>query len=657
MALRGEVLRVRRFYEAVSAKSTVIGILRIQKRGGAGIVKDQETGKGAYVSGYNMGVALHGDKVLVQLLARFRGRHIEGEIIKILEKVPRTFVGTYEKGHEFSFVVPDDTRLDRDIYIPHHETKGAKSGQLVVAKIEHWESRHLNPEGIITEVLGYPSDVGMDILSVAKSFHLPLGFPQAVEEEVNMIPQEIPREEIARRLDLRDETIITIDPADAKDFDDAISLKILDDGNYLLGVHIADVSWYVKHYTEIDAEALRRGTSVYLVDRVIPMLPEKLSNEICSLQPDVPRLTYSVFMTLDPEGKPLDHELHPSVICSKRRFSYTEAQAIIDKKEGDFSELLLQMHRLSRILKEKRLAAGSLDFETPEAKFELDEKGIPVNVYIKKRLETNEMIEEFMLLANKTVTKHIHRLSQETRHILPFVYRVHPQPEKDRLKSLSELIQALGYSFHIDGKFTSRQLQKLLNEVHGTKDALIVDVVAIRSMAKAYYSTENVGHFGLAFKHYTHFTSPIRRYPDLMVHRLLSQYHENSAPKNIAELETRLKNICEISSGRERNALKAERESVKVKQVEFMKNRIGEIYDGIISGVIYFGIFVEIMDYLIEGLIHIKDLDDDFYHYNEKQYALIGEHTEKKYRLGDLVKVRVVGVNADTKEINFILVK
>ncbi|MBI4547217.1 MAG: ribonuclease R, partial [Ignavibacteriae bacterium] len=504
--------------------------------------------------------------------------------------------------------------------------------------------------------LGKAGEVKAEMTAVAREFQLPLRFPKEVIAEAEKIPESIPKDEYKRRLDLRDIECFTIDPENAKDFDDAVSLEKLLDGNFLLGVHIADVSHYIHDNTALDREALKRGTSVYLADSVIPMLPEKLSNNLCSLRPHEDRLAYSVLMTVTPRGVVKDYQIPKSVIRSHRRFTYEEVQAIIETGNGEFASTIKQMHTLSQTLLKKRLQEGSIDFESVETKFTFDSHGKPIQIIKKERLDAHRLIEEFMLLANQTVAKHI-GLQKKEENIRPFIYRVHDPPPPDKLSDFASFVGHLGYSLNISGGLTNRALQKLLNEIRGKEEENVINEVAIRSMAKAIYSEKNFGHFGLAFKHYTHFTSPIRRYPDLMVHRLLYEYEDKMSHKRREHLMHRLPEVCKQSSDREQIAVEAERASVKVMQVEYMKRHLGDEFHAIISGVTNFGLFVEISDLLVEGLIRVRDMEDDYYVYDEKRYALIGRRTKKRYRLGDKVTVQVVRVDPEEREIDFLLVE
>lgn len=648
-------------HAAPPPSSRETGILSMTKQGN-GIVKIQGPEmKRISIPAKFLGTALNGDTVSVALFAQpeeaTEVEHAmpEGEIVAIIERSEQPFVGIFEKSKHFFFVVPDNRNIPRDVYIPQGKTKGARPGQKVVALLDSWESRNLNPEGHIIEILGQSGDIGTEMTAVAREFQLPLRFPQNVLAEANNINDTISTEEIARRVDLRELDCFTIDPEDAKDFDDAVSLEPLPDGGFRLGVHIADVSHFVQEGSELDDEAEKRGTSVYLANEVIPMLPENLSNNICSLRPGVDRLTYSAFITLTNRGMAKDYEIRKSVIHSKRRFSYEEVQKIIETGRGDYADSIRDMFNVSQILLKKRMKEGSFDFDSTETKFRFDAHGKPTEIIKKVRLDAHRLVEEFMLMANQIVAKHI-GLHKKEDHQRPFIYRIHDAPPPDKLRDFASFVEHLGYSLNISGGLQSKALQQLLEKVRGKDEESVINEVAIRSMAKAIYSEENIGHFGLAFKYYTHFTSPIRRYPDLIVHRLLHEYEMKMPLKRRQHFSEVLPDVCQHASDRERVAMEAERASVKVMQVEYMKRHLGDEFQAIISGVTNFGLFVRIADMNVEGLIRVRDMEDDFYVYDEKHYALTGRRTKKRYRLGDSVRIQVVRVDPEEREIDFTLI-
>lgn len=683
----GEIQRAQRKRYSKGRPSDqqhLVGTIKIDRRG-EGIVELHKPHTGyVHISPRFMGTALPGDTVSVAVFALPASHRKEkqtqspetmpeGEIVSVIRRSSEPIVGQFERSRHFFFVTPDNKKFRRDVYIPPGKTLGARAGDKVVAVVEEWTNPNLNPEGKIIEVLGKRGEVRAEMKSVIRMFNLPTAFPKDVLEDTEKIPATIPRGEYVKRLDLRDQLCFTIDPEDAKDFDDAVSLEILPTGEYKLGVHIADVSHYVREGSALDAEAFKRGTSVYLADAVIPMLPEKLSNIVCSLRPHEDRLTYSAIMIVDDKGNVKDYTIEKSVINSRRRFTYEEVQKILETGRGEFSETLLRMNALAKILYKIRMNHGSLDFETTEVKFRFDAKGQPAEIVKKQRLDAHRLIEDFMLLANKTVAMHIARGLQSkmsavskgkarknvghvSQQLLPFIYRVHDFPKPEKIEELASFVAQFGYSLNTSGAVTSRSLQKLLKDVHGKEEEAVINEVAIRSMAKAVYSEHNIGHFGLAFKYYTHFTSPIRRYPDLVVHRLLSEYSHSMPMKRRQYLKDVLPEICIQSSKMEQRAMEAERESVKVMQVEYMKRHLGDEFRAVISGVTHFGLFVEIADLLVEGLIRIRDLEDDYYVFDEKNYALVGRRTKKRYRLGDKVRVQVMRVNPEEREIDFGLV-
>ena len=644
------------------SQSKLVGRIRVNRYGGGIVETDDPEKKEIHIEPHFLHTALDRDLVAVSLLARSsrprrgdeREQRLEGEVAEVLERGRSTIVGRLERSKSFYIVVPDDRKVGRDIYIARESLHGARDGDKVVVALEPWESEHLNPEGKVIEVLGPAGVAKTEVLSVARAFNLPTHFPPDVLQDAKKIPSAIPPTEYRRRLDLRDLICFTIDPEDAKDFDDAVSLSALPDGTYRLGVHIADVSHYVKEGSALDREAFKRGTSVYLVNEVIPMLPEKLSNNVCSLKQHEDRLTYSVFMNVTRHGVVQEYEIEKAVIDSKRRFTYEEVQKILDTGKGEYANMLREMHALSRVLLQKRLREGGIDFDTVETKFRFDENGYPLEIIKKVRLDSHRLIEEFMLLANQTVAKHI-GMARRSDGRKPFIYRVHDLPDPDRLRDLANFVAKFGHKLHVNG-VNAKAIEKLIESVRGTAEEYVINEVAIRSMAKAVYSEKNIGHFGLGFNYYTHFTSPIRRYPDLIVHRLLHEYSEGIDSERRAKLGKRLPEICQQSSEMERRAVEAERESVKVKQVEYMARHLGDELEGIISGVTNFGLFVEINDLLVEGLIRMRDLGDDYYVYDEKNYALIGRRTKKRYRLGDKVNVQVVRVDIEDRQIDFRIV-
>ena len=632
------------------------GELRLTKSGyGFVDVPDQDVD--IFIAQPNLNTALDRDIVEVKLYAASRGKRLEGFISKIITRFRTHIVGTYHKTEFYSFVVPDDPKIYRDIIVREDQNLNAQDGQKVLAKFEKWDRDQHNPEGAITEILGNPDDPGVDVISVAYSFNLPVTFTDQIENESKKISGDLSALEMDGRLDLRKLTCFTIDPVDAKDFDDAVSLEKLENGNLELGVHIADVSYYVEPNSIIDKEAYRRGTSVYLVDRVIPMLPEHLSNELCSLKPEVDRLTYTCFMEYDQNLEVINYRISPSIINSNRRFNYQEVQDIIDGKLDDpLRDNLKQMYQLSKALTEKRFRDGGIDFETPEVRFVLDEKGQPVEVIPVKRLDSHRLVEEFMLAANQTVAKHIFKISPQKNKLLPFLYRIHEQPNEEKLNKFFNFLTALQVTYKPAKKVSSKYIQELLQSIKGTKEELLIEEVALRSMMRAVYSEKNVGHFGLGFRDYTHFTSPIRRYPDLTVHRLLKQYTKSihQIPNNQLN---HLKKIAEQSTKMERLAVEAERESIKLKQTEYISKHIGEEFRGLVSGVTSFAIFVELETTFIEGTIHISNLTDDFYIYDEKTYSMIGRDTEKVIRMGDEVLVRVETVDPEKRITHFSLLE
>jgi ribonuclease R len=644
----------------------LIGTLEVTTRG-FGVVTITETGEEIFIREENLESAMHGDKVEIALLAQStkqkeRDARREGAVEKILQRGIQILVGTVERVRKMYFVIPADKRVAREIMIEHDQLGGAKENDKVVVEVTAW-GRQL--QGRVVEVLGRAGEMSAEVRSVARAFNLPAEFPADVLAEVEAALISIPPTEIARRLDLRNENCVTIDPQDAKDFDDAVSLDVLPDGNYRLGVHIADVSYYVNEGTALDKEAIKRGTSVYFPNGVIPMLPEHLSNNLCSLRPNEDKLTFSVMMIVTPRGAVNSYEIRESVIRSKRRFAYEQVQQILDgqasgqpvaEEDAPFLDMLVEMHKLSSVLTKKRMREGSVDFASAEAKFVFDEQGKPIDIVKKVRLDAHRLVEEFMLLANRVVAKHI-GFSKNEELPKPFLYRVHDTPDPDRIRELSLFVAKFGFKLNLDGGVSSKELQKLIEQVKGTEVENVINDVALRSMAKAIYSEHNIGHYGLAFEYYSHFTSPIRRYPDLIVHRMLKQYQNGITLQEREAIRKRLPFIAKQSSAMERLAMEAERAAIKVVQVEYMKRHIGDEFAAVISGVTTYGIFVELNDVLVEGLVRVRDMDDDYYTFDEKQYALKGKRTGKQYRLGDTVHVKVIRVNPEQRQIDFLLIQ
>lgn len=597
--------------------------------------------------------ALEGDRVLVQLLAKKRGQMIapKGEVVKILERAQATFVGKIDKHDTFAFLNVESRDLGIDIFIPGDKLNHAQQGDKVIVRINEWPESSRCPIGEVLVVLGQAGDNNVEMNAILAEYGLPYTYPDAVEQAADQLSGDITEAELRVREDFRSVLTFTIDPKDAKDFDDALSYRTLDNGDYEVGVHIADVSFYVTPNDIIDQEAYNRATSIYLVDRTIPMLPERLCNLLCSLRPNEEKYAYSVIFRLNDAADVLSYRIARTVIKSDRRFSYEEAQEVIEKGAGDCAEAILKLNELAQQLRAQRFRRGGIAFEREEVKFELDDKGKPIGVYTKVSKEANKLIEEFMLLANKTVASHIGQVP-EAQKAKTFVYRVHEQPELGKLSNLSDFVSKFGLKLKTEGTNTEvgKGINKLLEAIHGRPEENMIQTIAIRSMAKAFYSTDNSGHYGLAFDYYTHFTSPIRRYPDLMVHRLLTRYLiEGKASADKAEYETK----CKHSSEMEELAASAERSSIKYKQVEFMSEHLGKVFDGIVSGVAEWGLYVELNGNKCEGLVPIRMLDDDYYEYDEKEYCLVGRRKHHKYQLGDALSVRVVQANLDRKQLDF----
>ncbi len=603
-----------------------------------------------FIAERNSAHAMHGDKVRVQLFAKRRGRAPEAAVIEVLEHKRATFVGKIQIHRDFAFLVTEDRTLANDIFIPKDKLNNAQKGDKVIARILEWPEESKNPIGEVQAVLGPAGDNDAEMNAILAEFGLPYIYPKEVEEAANQLDGLITDEELASREDFRSVLTFTIDPKDAKDFDDALSFRVLDDNSYEVGVHIADVSYFVQEGGIIDAEAYNRATSIYLVDRTIPMLPECLSNDLCSLRPGEEKYAYSCIFHMDDTAKVLDYRIGRTVIKSDRRFAYEEAQAVIETGEGDCKEAILKLNELAQRLREERFQQGAIAFERKEVRFEIDEKGRPLGVIVKESKEANKLIEEFMLLANRTVAEHI---GQETKgkKAKTFIYRIHDLPDPDKLETLSDFIRRFGYKLRTTGSNVdvSRSINSLLDNIQDKPEENLISTVAIRSMAKAIYSTDNIGHYGLAFNYYSHFTSPIRRYPDLMAHRLLTRYLSGGSSVDRNEYEEK----CKHASAMEQLAASAERASIKYKQVEFMAEHLGKVFDGVISGVTEWGLYVELKENMCEGLVPIRSLDDDYYEYDDKNFCLTGRRFHHKYSLGDAITVRVVQANLDRKQLDF----
>ncbi|MDR2627797.1 MAG: ribonuclease R [Dysgonamonadaceae bacterium] len=606
-----------------------------------------------FVAERNSAHAMNGDRVRVQLLAKRRGRDPEAEVLEVLERGQHVFVGVIETSGHFAFLITDSKLLANDIFIPKNKLKGAKSGQKVVVRVLEWPERAKNPLGEVVDILGEAGANTTEMHAILAEYGLPYKYPESVEKAAEKIEDDVPAEEVKRREDFRGVPTFTIDPKDAKDFDDALSIARKANGNWEIGVHIADVTHYVQPGNVIDREAERRATSVYLVDRTIPMLPERLSNGLCSLRPDEDKLCFSVVFEMTDHAEVKNYRVVRTVIRSIRRFTYEEAQGVIETGAGDLHEELSTLDRLAKLLRKKRFVHGAINFDRFEVKFELDEQGKPIGVYFKESKDANKLIEEFMLLANRAAAELIGK-APKGKTAKTFVYRIHDLPDPERLDNFATFIRRFGYKLKTNGTKTdvSKGINQLLDDVQGRREQNLIEAVAVRSMAKAVYSTHNIGHYGLAFDYYTHFTSPIRRYPDMMVHRLLEKYLSGGRSVSEAKYE----DVCKHCSDMEQVAAGAERASIKYKQVEFMSERLGMVFDGVISGVTEWGLYVEINDNKCEGMVPIRDLDDDFYEFDEKSYCLTGRRTKRQYRLGDPITIKVVRANLEKKQLDFALI-
>lgn len=653
MALKGSILETSPGLYRMPRRSTTARGVFVRRSNGKNSVITENDKEEISIAERNSMHALNGDTVLVSIAARVPGRETEAEVVEIVEKKEQTFIGTLKVDRHVAYLVTDSKYLAADIIIPRSKLRGGKNGDKAIARITDWPDDDKNPHGEIIDILGVAGENTAEQHAILAEFGLPYRYPEAVEKAADKIDAGITPEVVAQREDFRGITTFTIDPRDAKDFDDALSIRKLPNGNTEVGVHIADVTHYVRPESIIEREARERATSVYLVDRVVPMLPEHLSNGICSLRPDEDKLTFSVIFEMDKDGNIKDRRIARTVIRSIRRFTYEEAQERIETGKGDLAEEINTLDRLAKILRAQRYEEGSVEFDRVEVRFETDENGHPTSVFFKESKDANKLIEEFMLLANKAVAEAIGKVPKKKK-AKSFVYRVHDQPDEERLSNLAELAHVFGYKLKTKGEARdiNRSLNKMLVDVKGKGEENLLATLAIRSMAKAIYTTENIGHYGLGFEHYTHFTSPIRRYPDMMVHRLLEKYLAGGRSVNLEKLEEE----CKHSSDMEQLAANAERASIKYKQVEYMGDHLGEVYDGVISGVTEWGLYIELDENKCEGLIPMRDLADDFYDFDSRNYCLVGRRNNHRFRLGDRIRVQVARADLQRKQLDFALV-
>ncbi|MGP1436019.1 MAG: ribonuclease R [Phocaeicola sp.] len=639
-------------YQLNTQGAVMTGIFQ-RKSNGKNVFIPEDGGEPIMIAERNSAHALNNDKVKIGFFARRRNRTPEGEVIEILQRADATFVGTLKIDKYYAFLLTENRTLANDIFIPKGKLKGGQNGDKAIAKIIDWPEDAKNPIGQIIDVLGKTGENNAEMHAILAEYGLPYVYPAAVEKAAEKLTREITQQDITEREDFRNVTTFTIDPKDAKDFDDALSIRKLASGSWEVGVHIADVTHYVKESTIIDKEAYKRATSVYLVDRTVPMLPESLCNVLCSLRPNEEKLTFSVIFVMNDKAEVLHHRIVHTIIKSDRRFCYEEAQEIIETGKGDYAEEILELNKLARILRKNRMVNGAIDFQRIEMKFDIDEKGKPIGVYFKESKEANQLIEEFMLLANRTVAESVGKASHAKKAKV-FPYRIHDVPEMSKLEDLNTFINKFGYKIRTSGSKgeVAKSLNRLMSDVRNKKEQELIETVTLRTMQKAHYSVHNIGHYGLAFDFYTHFTSPIRRYPDMMVHRLLTRYLGGGRTVSADKYEE----FCEHCSDMEQIAANAERDSIKYKMVEYMSERIGQVYDGTISGVTEWGIYVEIDENKCEGMVPVHCLSDDYYVFDDKNYCLVGRRHKNKYSLGDAVKIKVVRADLVKKQLDFDLV-